>query len=189
MAAIAARAGVHPATLYRRWQTVESILLDLAVEDISESSPVSATGNLRADLTEYVHGLLSGLRDTRTSPVLRALGSAVAQAQGRTEVSAVTTLMEPRVREFQAMLDAAHVTRINGLRIVELVIAPAYLWTQFGLPLDPDTDTERLVDTVLCVVEGPRRLFASTSSPADAGEPDIDAGLHESRSRPGHHSS
>jgi hypothetical protein len=49
------------------------------------------------------------------------------------------------------MLDAAGVTRIDGLRLVELVLAPAYLWAQFGSPLDPETGTERLVDTVLAV--------------------------------------
>ena len=53
---------------------------------------------------------------------------------------------------FQEMLDAAGVTQIDGLRLVEeSVLAPAYLWAQFGEPLDPAEGTERLVDTVLSV--------------------------------------
>jgi AcrR family transcriptional regulator len=155
MAAIAARSGVHPTTVYRRWGTVESILLDLAVADIAEASPVPATGDLREDLTRYTRQLLGTYRDLRTSPVVQALGSAVTQAQGSDEVDAVRSLMEPRVQAFQAMLDAAHVTRIDGLRVIELVLAPALLWSHFGMPLDPQADTDRLVDSVLCLASAP----------------------------------
>ena len=59
--------------------------------------------------------------------------------------------MRPRIRQFQAMLDAAGVTRIDGLRLFDLILAPAYLWAQLGAPLDPDEGTARLVDTVLSV--------------------------------------
>lgn len=59
--------------------------------------------------------------------------------------------MQPRIRQFQAMLDAAAVTGIDGLGLFDLVIAPAYLWAQLGAPLDPDEGTERLVRTVLAV--------------------------------------
>ncbi len=48
-------------------------------------------------------------------------------------------------------VDAAEVTRIDGLRIFDLVLAPAYLWAQLGAPLDPDESTARLVETVLTV--------------------------------------
>lgn len=148
MSAVAGRSGVHPTTLYRRWRTIESLVLDLAVERVNDESPVPATGDLRADLTEYVHRLLGGLRDAGTSTLLQALLAAAAQADDPAELA---ELIGPRVRRFQAMLDAAGVTAIDGLRLVELVLAPAYLWMQFGAPLDPDADTQRLVDGVLLV--------------------------------------
>ena len=148
MAAVSARSGVHRTTLYRRWRTVESIVLDVAVERLTDEFPVPATGDLRADLTEYVHHLLTSLRRAGTSTFLHALFAAAARAQ---ELTDVTDVVAPRVRQFQAMLDAAGVTRIDGLRLVELVLAPAYFWAQFGAPLDPDQNTERLVATVLAV--------------------------------------
>jgi AcrR family transcriptional regulator len=163
MAAIAARSGVHPTTLYRRWRTVESILLDLAVEDVAEDSPVTATGDLREDLRRYVRQLLTAYREDATSPVVQALGSAVSYARNSEEVDAVRELMGPRVEAFQAMLDAAKVTRIDGLRVIELVLAPALLWSQFGMPLDPEADTDRLVDSVICVALAPSLL----DEPAD----------------------
>jgi len=148
MAAVAARSGVHRTTLYRRWRTVESIVLDVAVERLTDESPVPATGDLRADLTDYVHRLLVSLHRKGTSTFLQALSAAAAQAH---EITDVTDVVEPRVHQFQAMLDAAGVNRVDGLRLVELVLAPAYFWAQFGAPLDPDDATERLVDSVLSV--------------------------------------
>ena len=135
MAAVAERSGVHPTTLYRRWRTVESIVLDLAVERVTEESPVPASGDL-----------LAGLRRSGTGTLLQALLAASAQARDTAEVA---DIVEPRIRQFQAMLDAAGVTGVDGLRLVELVLAPAYLWAQFGAPLDPDLDTERLVEAVV----------------------------------------
>jgi hypothetical protein len=79
---------------------------------------------------------------------LQALLKAAAQAH---EASDVTDIVEPRIRQLQAMLDAAGVARIDGLRLFELILAPAYLWAQLGAPLDPDVGTARLFDTVLSV--------------------------------------
>jgi AcrR family transcriptional regulator len=148
MGAIAERSGVHATTLYRRWRSVEAIVLDLAVDRITEEAPVPATGDLRADLTLYVRRLLTGLQRRGTNTFVHALTAAAGQAQ---EVSEITDIVDRRVHQFQAMLDAADVTRIDGVRLFELVLAPAYLWAQLGIPLDPDTGTERLVDTVLAV--------------------------------------
>ncbi|GAB3391786.1 hypothetical protein GCM10027568_17940 [Humibacter soli] len=151
MSAIAERSGVHRTTLHRRWRSVESILLDVAVERAVEEAPVPASGDLRADLTRYVRRLLVGLRSTGTSTLLNALLAAAARAEDANEVA---DIVRPRILQFQAMLDAASVTRVDGLRLVELVLAPAYFWAQLGAPLDPDEGTERLVDTVLSVAQG-----------------------------------
>ncbi len=148
MAGIATRSGVHPTTLYRRWRTVESIVLDLAIDQITDRIPVPATGDLRHDLTDYVRRLLASLQRSGTSIVLQAMIAAAAQARERADVA---PFVEPRICQFQAMLDAADVTEIDGTRLVELILAPAYLWMQLNAPLNPDLDTERLVETVLTV--------------------------------------
>lgn len=146
MPAVANRAGVHATTVYRRWQTIESLLLDVVVSDVRQASPVPATGDLRADLTGYIDGLLTSLRGPHALRLLRAL---LAASQAAPDLGTVSELVKPRVDDFQAMLDAADVTTIDGMGCIELVIAPAYLWAQLGAPLDPAKDTERLVSTVL----------------------------------------
>ena len=66
--AVAARSGVHETTVYRRWRTIESLVLDVALERVTAESPVPATGDLRADLTSYVHQLLTALQRAGTNP-------------------------------------------------------------------------------------------------------------------------
>jgi AcrR family transcriptional regulator len=146
IAEVAARSGVHATTIYRRWRTVESLVLDVAVEDVTAESPVPATGDLEADLRRYVRGLLTAIRDRGQLRLFQALQSAARHAASAEELQAV---VGPRVAQFQAMLDAAGVTRIDGIRLVELIIAPAYFRAQVGAPFDPDHDTDRLVGTAL----------------------------------------
>lgn len=151
VAAVAARSGVHATTIYRRWHTLESLVLDVAVEDLNIQSPVPITGDLERDLTGYVRRLLSGIRAKGQLTFFQALLSAARQAESAAEVWAV---VDPRVAQFQGVLDAAGVTRVDGMRLVEIIVAPAYFWAQLGAPLDPDTDTQRLVETALLACRG-----------------------------------
>lgn len=141
---VASRSGVHATTIYRRWRTIESLVLDVAVEDVTGQSPLPITGDLEADLTVYVHHLLAAIQKLGHSGFFEILLSAARQAGTADDVS---ILIAPRLAQFQAMLDAAAVTRVDAMRLVEIVIAPAYFWAQLGAPLDPDRDTARLVDT------------------------------------------
>jgi AcrR family transcriptional regulator len=149
--AVAARSGVHATTLYRRWGTIESLVLDVAVDDVNAQAPVPATGDLESDLTIYVRRLLAGIQAQGHSRFFQVLLSAAQQATTDDEVPA---LIAPRLAQFQALLDAAGVTRIDAMRLVEIVIAPAYFWGQLGTPLDPDRDTQRLVETALLASRG-----------------------------------
>ena len=149
--AVAARSGVHATTIYRRWHTIESLLLDVAVEDINVQSPVPVTGDLERDLTVYVRHLLAAIRRQGHLAFFPVLLSAARQA---TTAEEVTDLVGPRLSQFQALLDAAGVTRIDAMRLTEIIIAPAYFWAQLGAPLDPDRDAGRLVETALLACRG-----------------------------------
>jgi AcrR family transcriptional regulator len=152
--AVAARSGVHATTIYRRWRTIESLLLDVAVEDVNVQSPVPVTGDLERDLTTYVRHLLAAIRRQGHLAFFPVLLSAARQATTAEEAEAVTDIVGPRLSQFQALLAAAGVTRIDAMRLMEIIIAPAYFWAQLGAPLDPDRDTGRLVETALLVCRG-----------------------------------
>ncbi|MDH6128052.1 TetR/AcrR family transcriptional regulator [Kitasatospora sp. GP82] len=50
---IAARAGVTPSTIYRRWGDVQELLSDVAVERLRPEAPPADFGNLREDLENW----------------------------------------------------------------------------------------------------------------------------------------
>lgn len=51
---IAARAGVTPSTIYRRWGDLSELFADVAMERLRPVADPESTGSTRADLTAYV---------------------------------------------------------------------------------------------------------------------------------------
>ncbi|WP_037840743.1 TetR-like C-terminal domain-containing protein [Streptomyces sp. NRRL F-5126] len=69
---IAARAGVHATTVYRRWGTVGDLLADVATSRFSGDLVVPDTGSLRGDLERYALDLAKDLGDPDTLALVRA---------------------------------------------------------------------------------------------------------------------
>ncbi|MFF4407612.1 TetR/AcrR family transcriptional regulator [Streptomyces sp. NPDC001404] len=55
---VAARAGVTPSTVYRRWGDLQELLSDVAVERLRPDSPPADHGSLRADLEHWAAAFL-----------------------------------------------------------------------------------------------------------------------------------
>ncbi|WP_318215865.1 TetR/AcrR family transcriptional regulator [Streptomyces sp. SCL15-6] len=65
---VAARAGVTPSTVYRRWGDLQELLSDVAVERLRPDTAPEDRGGLRADLTAWAEQFL----DEMASPPGRA---------------------------------------------------------------------------------------------------------------------
>ncbi|MWA15619.1 TetR/AcrR family transcriptional regulator [Streptomyces sp. BA2] len=65
---VAARAGVTPSTVYRRWGDLQELLSDVAVEHLRPEEPPADLGTLRADLGAWAEQFL----DEMASPPGRA---------------------------------------------------------------------------------------------------------------------
>jgi AcrR family transcriptional regulator len=77
---IAARAGVHKTTVYRRWPTKARLVMD-AVEDMSaERVPVPDTGTLASDLREFSRSIVANLNTAGAATLARALVAAAADS-------------------------------------------------------------------------------------------------------------
>lgn len=70
--AIAARAGVHPTTLYRRWGSLADLLGEVATSRFSGGLVVPDTGSLRTDLERWVNYVATDLADPDAIALMRA---------------------------------------------------------------------------------------------------------------------
>ena len=77
---VAARAGVHPTTVYRRWRALGELLADVAASRFAGDLVVPDTGELRGDLEKWAGDVATDLGDPDTLAVVRAaVGAAGAQ--------------------------------------------------------------------------------------------------------------
>jgi AcrR family transcriptional regulator len=78
MDAVAARAGVSKATIYRWWPTKETLALDALYEQLTEPSPEPPdTGTLRGDLLALLLGFTERVGDR---PFGRVIGALITEA-------------------------------------------------------------------------------------------------------------
>jgi len=69
---IAARAGVHPTTVYRRWPSLGDLLAEVATSRFSGDIVVPDTGTLRGDLERWVSDVATDLADPDAVALMRA---------------------------------------------------------------------------------------------------------------------
>jgi len=72
MPVIAARAGVHPTTVYRRWPSLGDLLAEVATSRFSGDIVVPDTGTLRGDLERWVGDVAIDLADPDAVALMRA---------------------------------------------------------------------------------------------------------------------
>lgn len=69
---VAARAGVHPTTVYRRWGTLGELLAAVAAGRFSGDIVVPDTGSLRGDLERWTADVATDLTDPEVLALMRA---------------------------------------------------------------------------------------------------------------------
>lgn len=80
MPLIAARAGVHPTTVYRRWPSIGDLMAEIAASRFSGDLVVPDTGSLQGDLEAWVQVVATDLSDPDAVAVMRAaIGAAGAE--------------------------------------------------------------------------------------------------------------
>ncbi len=69
---MARRAGVHKTSLYRRWGTRDSLVLDAILARAGEWVPIPDTGSVRQDLLELAHAIIANVSAPEMEAVIRA---------------------------------------------------------------------------------------------------------------------
>ncbi|MDB5979735.1 MAG: transcriptional regulator [Pseudomonas sp.] len=79
---IAARAGVTPSTIYRRWGDLTTLLADAAVERLRPDAPINC-GNLRDDLQSWTEQYLEDMSSVPGREMIRDIVASAASRAGK----------------------------------------------------------------------------------------------------------
>ncbi|WP_433432684.1 TetR-like C-terminal domain-containing protein [Nonomuraea sp. CA-141351] len=118
---IAARAGVHATTVYRRWGSVGELLADVATSRFSGDIVVPDTGSLREDLERFASDLAKDLSDPDTLTLVRAIvgtggeGASVCRAERQRQLEAMLEREQARGNETPSIE-----------RAIDALLAPLY---------------------------------------------------------------
>lgn len=143
---VAAKAGVNPTSIYRRWGDIQCLLTDIAVSELDADTDVPDTGDLVEDLHVWVEQVLAHLERPGGISFLRTAVNVAVDEEGRQRC------LRNRRTQLGLMLGKAvergePVPRLD--RVLDRVVAPLYFRVLFGIP-DTDPDYARgLVDEVL----------------------------------------
>ncbi len=143
---VAARAGVNPTSIYRRWGDINGLLSDIAVAELDADTDVPDTGTLVDDLHVWAEQVLDYLKRPGGISFLRTAVNVAVDEEGRQRC------LRNRRSQLGLMLGRAvergdDVPRLD--RVMDRVVAPLYFRVLFGVP-DTDAAYARgLVDDVL----------------------------------------
>ena len=162
MDAVAAEAKASKATLYRRWTSKSSLVVD-AILRTKEAlqTPEADTGSLRDDLLQMACGH-GGLTDARFAQVMAGVVTALHHDPDFAEEFR-TRVLGPRIETTRAVFERARdrgeITADLDLDLLAPALAGIILHRGFvlGLPADEDT-VARVVDQII--------LPAATRAPA-----------------------
>ncbi|WP_243460246.1 TetR/AcrR family transcriptional regulator [Streptomyces sp. M54] len=152
---IAARAGVHATSIYRRWGSVERIVVEALLERSEERLPVPDTGSLVEDLTRFAAEVIAYVHDPMAATLMRTLAATADDPslerarrefwESRTVAAGVMVSRAVARGEVPADTDAA--------RVLETLIAPIHfrLLLSHG-PLD-DALPARLAQAAVAAVD------------------------------------
>jgi AcrR family transcriptional regulator len=154
IAEVAARAGVHETTIYRRWRNRNVLALEASLDFSRSALPVPDTGSLRSDLIALMKNYVALM----SSPQGQAL-SAMSLSQHPHVVAAREKLLHSRFASLQSLFERA-VARgefprdVDSTSFLEMLIAPLYLRRLVtGEPLEA-LPYEEMIDRLLAAYLG-----------------------------------
>ena len=152
---VAARAGVNPTSVYRRWGCVRDLLTDTALARFGTTAAIPDTGSLRGDLHAWATALVAEAARPEELALLRAAVAAGPADVGAPEgfASAGTACLAGRSEQAEAIVAAALARGEDApstTRVLDHLVAPVYLRALFGLPA-PSVDVlvELLVERLV----------------------------------------
>jgi AcrR family transcriptional regulator len=155
IAEIAARAGVHETSIYRRWRTKEALVSEVCIEYARGALPMPDTGAILPDLIQLLREVIAFLQ----SPMGRAMVQ-VAVATVSVPTMEVGPYWSSRLEQFNTIIERA-VERgelpphTDAQLLLKTLIGPLYVQAfLMHQPLD-ETQSGQIVDLVLGGAQNP----------------------------------
>lgn len=151
VADIAATAGVHETSIYRRWKTLPRLLLDALLSRMEAQIPIPDTGSVRCDLREFMTTLIAFARTPSGAALIRSTAIAEVDADAeaaRREFWAVRLAASEEI--VRRGIERGEVTAGADPRLTMLTLGGLVHMhvTQFDSDI-PDGLAERSVDLLL----------------------------------------
>jgi AcrR family transcriptional regulator len=131
VAEIAERAGVNPTSIYRRWGTLEALVLDVEAAQLQVTSPIPDTGTLRGDLLAYATRAAKDIARPGGLAFLQAVLGVSAESEPQRSAP-----LRERGTQIQAMLDRARdrgEPALDLTDVLDCILGPIYMRTLFGV--------------------------------------------------------
>jgi AcrR family transcriptional regulator len=141
---IAARAGVNPTTVYRRWGDLPQLLSAVAANRLTPDTPLPDTGDLRADLQTWAADLLADLATPDGVAFLRSI--AATERTGRNQC------LRDRAEQIQVLCDRARrrgepTPEVDD--VISYLVAPLYFRLLFDTRPADHAYATTLIDHLL----------------------------------------
>jgi AcrR family transcriptional regulator len=152
---VAKRAGVNPTTVYRRWPTINGLIMEALSANSADVIPLPDTGSVRGDLTQ----VLAEVRAYITSPPGRALVNSTIGATRDADVAALRQAFWSARFAVVAEVVRRGVDRgelptgIDERFLIETATAPLY----FRIFVVAGTVDDDLIDRIVQLVVGGAR--------------------------------
>lgn len=151
---MAERAGIHHATIYRRWGSLQNLVVDAVITRFYTDPPIRDTGGLRSDL----EALALRAVDTLTGPYSTALLGALATVRVATGPGndPLPADLEMRRHHVEAILERS---RGRGQdppaadEVLDRILGPLYARLLFGAPITAGLALD-LVDRLVADCDG-----------------------------------
>ncbi|NMO00696.1 TetR family transcriptional regulator [Gordonia sp. TBRC 11910] len=155
VADVAAAAGVHETSIYRRWGKKENLIVEALLDEAEELIPIPDTGTLRDDLTAYATSLTTYLMSpigTAFDRALAALGDDPASVHTRSQYWQARTARSTSI--VTRAIERGEIADVDPLRVIQMLVAPLHFRVVMTHePLTPDLPAQ-VVDIVLNGLKG-----------------------------------
>jgi len=143
--AIAARAGVTPSTIYRRWGDLAQLLADVAVSQMRPDTLPADTGAYRNDLLTW----LDQYSDEMSSELGRCMLRDVLSAQGRENPGRCVSFCAQQLDTIAERASARGERPVRTEVLLDGVVAPLIYRILFAAETPSTDDVTRWVDAVI----------------------------------------